>query len=142
MSDCDRSALARALLLLSLSSLPLLPASSAAAGDYAVFEVGQVRPLALNKEAKQLYAVNTPDDRLEVFKLQGNRPVLQGSVAVGMQPVAVGLRNDGEAWVINHLSDSVSVVDIRNPEQPRVIRTLLVGDEPRDIVFAGPNRNR
>lgn len=24
----------------------------------------------------------------------------------------------------------------------RVVRTLLVGDEPRDIVFAGPGRNR
>jgi DNA-binding beta-propeller fold protein YncE len=37
--------------------------------------------------------------------------------------------------VVNHLSDSVSIVDLSGT--PRVVRTLLVGDEPRDIVFAG-----
>ena len=30
----------------------------------------------------------------------------------------------------------------RRPRQARVVRTLLVGDEPRDIVFAGPGRSR
>src|SRR5262249_43372215 len=44
-------------------------------------------------------------------------------------------------WVVNHLSDSVSIIDVSsNP--PRVTRTLLVGDEPRDIVFAGTGGNR
>src|SRR5262249_18709985 len=57
------------------------------------------------------------------------------SVSVGMEPVAVAARTDTEVWVVNHLSDSVSVVDLSGPE-PRVVRTLLVGDEPRDIVFA------
>jgi len=42
--------------------------------------------------------------------------------------------------VVNHLSDSVSVVDV-GATPPRVIRTLLVGDEPRDIVFGGPGKN-
>jgi DNA-binding beta-propeller fold protein YncE len=36
----------------------------------------------------------------------------------------------------------VSVVDVSDPTRPRVVRTLLVGDEPRDIVFAGPGRSR
>jgi len=36
--------------------------------------------------------------------------------------------------VVNHLSDSVSIVDVAS-SPPRVKRTLLVGDEPRDIVF-------
>jgi hypothetical protein len=36
---------------------------------------------------------------------------------------------------VNHLSDSVSIVDV-SATPPRVTRTLLVGDEPRDIVFA------
>ena len=34
----------------------------------------------------------------------------------------------------------LSIVDLSGP-QPRVTRTLLVGDEPRDIVFAGPSGN-
>jgi DNA-binding beta-propeller fold protein YncE len=110
--------------------------------DYTLFEVGQVRPLALDGRAKFLYAVNTPDDRLEVYALDGARPVSRGSVAVGLRPVAVALRNDREAWVVNHLSDSISIVDISTPEAPRVVRTLLVGDEPRDIVFGGPRFDR
>jgi DNA-binding beta-propeller fold protein YncE len=123
-------------------SLVATVATTARADNYHLFEVGQVRPLALDSKAKYLYAVNTPDDRLEVFKIDDGVPVARGSVAVGMRPVAVALRNDNEAWVVNHLSDSVSVVDISDPKRPRVVRTLLVGDEPRDIVFAGPGRDR
>ena len=122
--------------------LALIAPTAAVADDYALFEAGQVRPLALDAKAEHLYAVNTPDDRLEIFKLKGRTPELVGSVAVGMRPVSVALRGTSEAWVVNHLSDSVSVVDISDPRQPRVVRTLLVGDEPRDIVFAGTGRNR
>ena len=34
------------------------------------------------------------------------------SVPVGLEPVAVAARTDGEVWVVNHLSDSVSIVDV------------------------------
>jgi DNA-binding beta-propeller fold protein YncE len=47
----------------------------------------------------------------------------------------VAALNDNEVWVVNHLSDSVSVVDLIGA--PHVSRTLLVGDEPQDVVFAG-----
>jgi len=53
--------------------------------------------------------------------------------------VAVAVRNQGEVWVVNHLSDSVSVVDVGSTS-PSVTRTLLVGDEPRDIVFSSNDR--
>jgi len=59
----------------------------------------------------------------------------QHSIPVGMEPVALAVRNANELWVVNHLSDSVSIVDI-SATTPYVTRTLLVGDEPRDIVFA------
>ena len=42
---------------------------------------------------------------------------------------------------MNFLSDSVSVVDVSG-NVPRVTRTLPVGDEPSDIVFAGPGDDR
>lgn len=58
------------------------------------------------------------------------------SVPVGLEPVAVAARTNDEVWVVNHMSDSISVVDV-SASPPRVVRTLLVGDEPRDIVFAG-----
>jgi YVTN family beta-propeller protein len=51
------------------------------------------------------------------------------SVPVGIEPVAVAARDDGQVWVVNHLSDSVSIVDVAS-SPPRVVRTLLVGEEP------------
>ncbi|HEX7836956.1 MAG TPA: hypothetical protein VF469_05805, partial [Kofleriaceae bacterium] len=42
-------------------------------------------------------------------------------------------------WVVNHVSDSVSIVDV-SQSPPRVVRTLLVGDEPSDLVFAAGGR--
>ncbi|HWU87250.1 MAG TPA: beta-propeller fold lactonase family protein [Kofleriaceae bacterium] len=110
---------------------------------YTLFESGQVRPLALSPSGKLLFAVNTPDNRLEVFAVGAGGLVHRGSVPVGLEPVAVAARSDDEVWVVNHLSDSVSVVKLL-PEgrSGAVARTLLVGDEPRDIVFAGPGRRR
>ncbi len=61
--------------------------------------------------------------------------MFESRVAVGLEPVAVAARTDDENWVVNHLSDSISIVSLAGT--PRVVRTLLVGDEPRDIVFAG-----
>jgi len=110
-------------------------------GNYVNFESGQVRPLAISADNSKLYVVNTPDNRLEIFNIKTNGLELIASVAVGLDPVSVALRNNNEAWVVNHLSDSVSIIDLTTPT-PRVVRTLLVGDEPRDIVFAGPGHNR
>ncbi|HWO25124.1 MAG TPA: hypothetical protein VNO30_40575 [Kofleriaceae bacterium] len=117
-------------------------AAAAAASSYTLFESGQVRPLALSPSGKLLFAVNTPDNRLEVFKVRPGGLVHHGSVPVGLEPVAVAARSDEEVWVVNHLSDSVSVVELSPEGRGAVTRTLLVGDEPRDIVFAGPGRAR
>ncbi|WP_437295276.1 hypothetical protein [Sorangium sp. So ce426] len=117
-------------------------ASAEAAPSYTLFESGQVRPLALSPSRNLLFAANTPDNRLEIFYVSSGGLTHISSVTVGLEPVAVAARNDGEVWVVNHLSDSVSVVDVSFPLRPRVVRTLLVGDEPRDIVFGGPGRSR
>jgi DNA-binding beta-propeller fold protein YncE len=108
---------------------------------YTLFESGQVRPLALSPDGSRLFAVNTPDARLEIFDIKSSGLKLVGSVPVGLEPVAVAARTNDEVWVVNHLSDSVSIVEVTQ-NKPRVVRTLLVGDEPRDIVFAGPGRTR
>jgi DNA-binding beta-propeller fold protein YncE len=109
--------------------------------SYPLFESGQVRPLARSTDGKQLFAVNTPAHRLEIFSISdaGLTPV--ASVPVGLEPVAVAARPNGEVWVVNHVSDSVSIVDTR-AAAPVVTKTLWVGDEPSDIVFAGPSSNR
>jgi len=127
------------LAVLLLPLLLVLPALARA--DFVNFESGQVRPLALSPSGDALFAVNTPDNRLEVFSLASGGPVHVASVPVGLEPVAVAARSDAEVWVVNHLSDSISIVDVAS-SPPRVTRTLLVGDEPRDVVFAGPGKGR
>ncbi|HKQ92608.1 MAG TPA: hypothetical protein VJZ77_18255 [Blastocatellia bacterium] len=108
-------------------------------GRFTAFESGQVRPMALSPNGARLFAVNTPDDTLEIFNVTPTGIALAARVPVGLEPVAVAARDDSEVWVVNHLSDSVSVLSLSGT--PRVVRTLLVGDEPRDVVFAGsPSR--
>src|SRR5215831_8509440 len=38
---------------------------------FTAFESGQVRPIALTPDKKYLLAVNTPDAKLEIFKVNG-----------------------------------------------------------------------
>jgi len=134
----------RARRTLAIGVLSLLAAcfwTPASAGSFTAFESGQVRPMALSPNGNRLFVANTPDNRLEIFRVTGAGLIHTGSVPVGMEPVAVAARTNSEVWVVNHLSDSVSIVDTASA-QARVVRTLLMGDEPRDIVFAGPDGNR
>ncbi|MEO0421279.1 MAG: hypothetical protein AAF184_03015 [Pseudomonadota bacterium] len=128
-----------ALALVAIGSTQLALAQS----SFVNFESGQVRPMALSPEGARLFVVNTPDNRLEVFNVTPAELIHVASVPVGMEPVAVAVRSATEVWVVNHLSDSISIVDLSAADRiPRVVDTLLVGDEPRDIVFAGPNGDR
>jgi DNA-binding beta-propeller fold protein YncE len=125
-----------------LAALNSTPAKRVVDDAFVTFESGPVRPLALSSDGRFLYAANTPDNRVEIFRVAGRQLQPAGSVPVGLEPVALAERRPGELWVVNHLSDSVSIVDVESPHAARVVRTLLVGDEPRDIVFAGPHRSR
>ena len=100
-----------------------------------------MRPLGLSDDGRHLFTLNTADDRLEIFDTRGETLRSVGETTAGLRPMAMALR-DGVAWVANHLSGSVSVVDIRDPTRPRVMRTLSAGDEPRGIAVGGPKRER
>ena len=131
-----RTWVAASFLLTSAASLATPP-------SFSLFESGHVRPLCISPNGQLLYAVNTPDNRLEVFRIRPSGLEHRLSIPVGLEPVAVAARDAQEVWVVNHLSDSVSVVEVGgNGAFGRVVRTLLVGDEPRDVVFAGPGKNR
>ncbi len=120
---------------LAMVSLVLLVSGGAAASSVVSFESAPVRPMAQSVDGQRLYVANTPDGRLEVYDVDlAGELTHAASVPVGMDPVAVAVAPDGAVWVVNHLSDSVSVV--AEGATPAVVRTLLVGDEPRDIVFA------
>jgi len=105
-----------------------------AVNDFVHFESGHVHPLAMTPDGTRLLAVNTADDQLAVFNVTGSSPVLVAEVPVGLEPVSVAVRSNGEAWVVNQLSDDVSIVNLATLN---VRATLHVGDEPADVVFAG-----
>jgi YVTN family beta-propeller protein len=132
-------AVSRSLVVLFLM-LSTAMAVSAQTGSFVAFESGQVRPMTMSPDGTRLFVVNTPDNRLEIFAVGPAGLNQVASVPVGLEPIAVAARNNTEVWVVNHLSDSVSVVSL--DPVARVTRTLKVGDEPRDIVFAGPGGNR
>src|SRR5262249_56056025 len=87
--------------------------------------------------------VNTAENRVGIYTVTASGVTLAGEGPVGLEPVAGAVRTNTEAWVVNHLSDSVSVVAFdATAGLWRVKRTLLTCDEPRDIVFAGTGGNR
>src|SRR5882762_11654193 len=104
-------------------------------GAYVNFEGKQTSPLRLSPDGSRLFAVNTPDARLSVFDVsQPSNPRLIAEIPVGVEPVSVNPRNNDEAWVVNEVSDSISVVSVSNR---MVMDTIYVKDEPVEVVFAG-----
>ncbi|NNF07346.1 MAG: YncE family protein, partial [Candidatus Eisenbacteria bacterium] len=98
------------------------------------FESPHVHPIELSPDGTKLFAVNTPDHRLTVYDMTSGSPVLLTEIQVGMEPSTVRARSNTEVWVVNHISDSISIIDLNTMS---VVKTLLVGDEPTDVVFAG-----
>ena len=109
-------------------------ATTAADGSFVNFETAPVHPLALSPDSSRLAACNLADGKLEVFDVSSGSPAPLGSVPVGLDPVSVRFRTSTEAWVVNHISDSISVVDV---VALRVIATIDTLDTPEDVVFAG-----
>lgn len=109
-------------------------AQTNAVDSFVNFETAPIHPVALSPDGARLAVCNLPDGRLEIFDVSSGHPVARGSVPVGIDPVSVRFREGNEAWVINHISDSISVVNV---EELRVIATIQTLDTPADVVFAG-----
>lgn len=101
-------------------------------------------PLAMLPD--HVLVVNTPADTVDVISRDQRKVVHR--VPVGVDPVCISIRPDGkEAWVSNHVSDSVSVIDTdaMSPTFLHVIATIqqfdpqrksTLFDEPVGIAFA------
>ena len=124
-----------------LFSIILIFIHQTATAGFTAFESGQVRPIAQSPDGTKLFVVNTPDNQLEIFDVNNGSPTHAESVTVGLEPVAVAAYSNDQVWVVNYLSDSISIIDV-SASPARVIKTLLVGDEPADIVFAGTGGDR
>ena len=98
------------------------------------FESPPVHPIEISEDGSLLFVLHQADHRLIVWDLTQDPPVTVAQIMVGLEPVTVRQRTATEVWVVNHLSDSVSIIDLQTRQ---IVRTLLVGDEPTDVVFAG-----
>ncbi len=122
-----------ALCILGASFIVSIPAS-AGVPTFVNWENAQIHPLDMTPDGTRLLAVNTADNRLLVFDVSSGVPSLVGDVPVGLDPVTVRARTNDEAWVVNHISDTISVVRLNTMN---VVATLETADEPCDVVFAG-----
>lgn len=121
------------------TAVPLIVAALAALAGaqsaYSHFESPQTNPIRLSADGTRLFLANTADSRLSIFDVSDpSLPILVQEVAVGLEPVSVNPRTADEVWVVNHVSDSVSVVSL---SLGIVTDTIPVPDEPCDVVFAG-----
>ena len=123
------------ILMLLVSGLTMSISAQVATSAYANFEGSQTNPIRLSPDGTRLFAVNTADGRLSVFDLiNPTSPRLIAEIPVGIEPVSVNPRSNDEAWVVNQVSDSISIVSVSS----RIVTdTIFVKDEPMDVVFAG-----
>ena len=90
----------------------VVSARAMAGGSFVNWESPHVSPLDMTPNGSRLLAVNTPDNRLEIFDVSGAGLSHVASVPVGVDPVSVRARTNTEAWVVNHISDTISIVDL------------------------------
>lgn len=115
------------------SLLLLLLMTCAASAAYEHFEARQVHPLSMTPDGTRLIAADSSNARVTIFDLSGGAPVEMDQIPVGLEPVTVRARTNDEIWVVNEVSDSVSIISL---SAGVVVETLNVGDEPTDVVFA------
>jgi YVTN family beta-propeller protein len=118
-------------------STKALRGAGASGAAFSNFESPHVHPMDLTPDGKRLLVANTAAGTLEIFDVAAGRVARSTVVNVGLDPVTVRAASNTEAWVVNHLSDSISVVDL---ERGTVVSTIATDDEPADVVFAGSPR--
>ena len=107
---------------------------TAAAPSFVNFETAPVHPVDLSPDGRTLAVCNLPDYRVEFFDISTGVAQPIGDVPVGIDPVSVRWRTTNELWVVNHISSSLSVVDVA---RRRVAATIQTKAGPADVVFAG-----
>jgi uncharacterized protein YjdB len=123
-----------------VTSSASLQVNSVPTPSFANLEPAQTNPIRLSADGTRLFAVNTPNNSLLVYDAtQPANPVLLSEIPVGVGPVSANPRTQDEIWVVNQVSNSISVVSI---SQGIVTDTIYTGagTEPMDVVFAGTNQ--
>ncbi len=120
-------------------------------GSFRNFETPHVHPVDINPSGSLLAVVNTAGAHIEIYNINLVDGSLTPSVSVpvGYDPVTARWRTDNELWVINQVSDSISIVNAADGHVTDTIVTYRLhdgdddgdlegapnGDEPADVVF-------
>jgi YVTN family beta-propeller protein len=105
----------------------------------------QANPIVAHPNGLAVYVANTTSNSVSAILTSTFQVV--GTFQAGLEPVSLAVRPGGqELWVSNHLSDSVSVIDLdlNSPSYGQVIETIqsldasgaTEFDEPVGIAFA------
>src|ERR1044071_647632 len=106
--------------------------AAVATTNFINFETAPVHPIALGPDGHTLALCNLPDNRVELFDVSDGIPIPRGSVPVGLDPVSLRFASATELWVVNHISSSISILDLPSL---RVVATLDTPAGPSDLVF-------
>src|SRR5207244_273852 len=101
------------------------------------FESGHVRPLALSPAGERLFAVNTPDNRLEIYTITAGGLSLATEVAVGLEHVAVATCTLGRVAAGTPIQGSPLALFA---DTPRALGVSPVGATVYAAVFNSGNR--
>ena len=150
ISLTKRTLIGATIAALALIVTPTATRAQSAAPALANFEPSQTNPIRLSADGKFLFAVNTANSSLSVFDVtQPGNPQLLAEIPVGLGPVSVNPRTDNEAWVVNQVSNTISVVSAGvggSWATGFVTGTIYLkvplsggmsAGEPMDVVFAG-----
>ncbi len=100
---------------LSMLWFPAPGTAQVSPSEFVNFEGAQTNPIRMSGDGTRLYALNTPNSTLSVFDLTNpSAPALIVEIPVGIEPVSVNVNptNNDEVWVVNQVSDSVSVASV------------------------------
>ena len=85
---------------------------SSSAGEFANFETAPAHPVDLAPDGDRLAVCHLADNRLLLFDVSSGIPQPTGSIRVGHDPTAVRFRTTTEAWVVNHISSNLNILDV------------------------------
>lgn len=111
-----------------------------------LFTSPQSNPIALEPGGDLLLVASTTSNRVDAIDASTNAFI--GRILVGIDPSGIAFKPDGtEAWVTNHISDTVSVIDTDSASSSylRVVETVqdvdgngqTSFDEPVGVAFKG-----
>jgi hypothetical protein len=115
-----------------------------------LFTSPQTNPIALSSDGQSVYVANTTAGQITV--LDANAPyAVIGVLPVGLDPVGIAVKpkaqpsDDEILLVTNHLSDSISVVNLSAAAVTQTLQDLdgngvTTTDEPVGVAFDGPTR--